>query len=188
MDSVPPAFRLAIERWSSRIERHYRDFFPPRTPRVCGDDVVVLATERGMQHLLTRLESAAKKPAKPRKFVCPVAIESQMEHKKEQFFLRSLFRVERPEEEFLPFEVEQPRDAQAEILASQAMPRRYQRPQLLNHRNLDDVIWWRRFVREVFFEDDWTRRFGKELRESISVAVWRLDADRPKTNADSSGD
>jgi len=178
---MPPAaqsvFMLCVERLPGYIAANYLQ--PLVVERFHGLRAIEdnLFTGPSIQRLLDRLSKTNPPAKKPREMERPAAVDNQIERKKEQFFLRSLFRVQRQVDEEMPFKVEQQRDPDAEILVSKVLPRRYQRPQMLTHRNMDDVIWWRRFVREVFFEDDWTRRFGRELRESLNVAVWRYDPD-----------
>jgi len=171
------SFMLCVERLPGYIAANYLEPLATERFHGLGTFDAGLFTGPGIQRLLDRLSKANPPAKKPREMARPAAVDNQIERKKEQFFLRSLFRVQRQVDEEMPFKVEQQRDPDAEVLVSKALPRRYQRPQLLTHSNMADVIWWRRFIRELFFEEDWRRHFGRELRESLNVAVWRHHPD-----------
>jgi hypothetical protein len=110
----------------------------------------------------------------------PGWIEGRMEDRVPQFFLRNITRVERTrdEDEGLPFEEVRTRDADAEGRVGRALAGRFPRPELLTHWNLDDVVWLRALVRRYVYQEDWRRRFGRELKEHVRGPLFRYDPDK----------
>lgn len=105
----------------------------------------------------------------------PPEVTAGLDHKAPQFFLRNVGRVERPVEEGLPFELAE--SVSVDLGPTRAEVRRYRPPELLRRWNLDDVVWLRALVRRVVFEEDWRRRFGRELKDRIRGPLFRYDPD-----------
>jgi len=108
----------------------------------------------------------------------PADVAAGIEHKVPQFFLRNVGRVERAEEEALPLaanEVEPPVD----LAAVRAEVGRYRAPALLRRWNIEDVVWLRALLRRVLVEEDWRRRFGRELKQHVRGPLYRYDPDAP---------
>lgn len=109
----------------------------------------------------------------------PPDIESSMEDKTPQFFLRNVLRAERPEDEEFFFEVVPTRDRKEERLPGQSGGLRYRPPRLLTRWNIDEVSWLRAMLKKLLYQEDWRRRFGKELKETVRGPLFLYDPDRP---------
>lgn len=102
-------------------------------------------------------------------------VASGLEHKVPQFFLRNVGRVERAEEDILPLIVQS--SPRMDLTVLRAQVRRYRPPELLRRWNLDEVLWLRALIRRVVFQEDWRRRFGRELKRHVRGPLFRYDPD-----------
>lgn len=109
----------------------------------------------------------------------PQEVDGQLEHLCPQFILRNVGRLERAEEEGVPLEVQSVRDHEAEEVLREFRRLRYRPPELLEHMNLEEVVRLRSLLRRLLFEEDWRRRFGRELKERIRGPLFRYDPDAP---------
>ncbi len=133
---------------------------------------------RWTKHLL-RTARLKGRETRVRPLERPDGIEARLEQKMPQFFLRNLRRPERNVEDRPELAVVRTRDPAAEDAAAQVRDARYKPPRLLDHWNLDDVLWLRALVKRYFHEEDWRRRFGRELKESVRGPLFKYDPDRP---------
>jgi len=116
----------------------------------------------------------------PRRMVEPPQnLDGLLEHKTPQFFLRNIPRIERFVEDSPEFEVTEVRDREAEETLKSLRQMRYRRPEFLTEWNLERVTEFRKLWRRLFFEEDWTRRFGRELKEHVRGPLFRYDPDAP---------
>lgn len=100
-----------------------------------------------------------------------------LEQKVPQFFLRNVGRFERAEEDPLPLAVSGVPRIDLEALRAQV--RRYRPPEMLRRWNLDEVLWLRALIRRVVFQEDWRRRFGREIKRHVRGPLFRYDPDAP---------
>ena len=109
----------------------------------------------------------------------PPELEKKMERKEPQFFLRNIPRAERflEDEEYDRIQT-MDRDWIDEL--TRARSPRYEPPELLEEMNLERVTTYRRDVRKLLCHTEWSRYFCRELKEDLSVAIWRYDPDAPK--------
>lgn len=108
----------------------------------------------------------------------PPELEKKMERREPQFFLRNIPRAEKflDDEEY--DRIRTMDRAWVDELERVRKPR-YVPPELLDEMNLERVIAYRRDNRQLFCYEDWTRYFGRELKRTINVAVWRYDPNVP---------
>ena len=109
----------------------------------------------------------------------PEGVDAQLEQTVPQFFLRNIARAERKEEDESPWVLVSTRDRSAEEALAALRNLRYRPPELLKRWNMDDVLWLRALLKRVLHQDDWTRRFGRELKETVRGPLFRYDPDRP---------
>lgn len=114
----------------------------------------------------------------------PEGIEGHLENLCPQYFLRNIGRVERPEEEGIPLEVQEVRDSQAEEILQEIRHLRYRPPPLLDRMNLDEVRWLRGTLRRVLYLEDWRRRFGRELKQTVRGPLYLYDPDAPSSEGE----
>jgi hypothetical protein len=107
------------------------------------------------------------------------ATTSAMESKVPQFFLRNIARVEMSLPDEPEFQTIQVRDLDAEQALASIRSLRYEPPQLIRRWNMDEVKNLRVFLRRVLHDEDWRRRFGRELKESIRGPLFKYDPDAP---------
>ncbi len=53
----------------------------------------------------------------------------------------------------------------------------YSPPELIEELSVDRVASYREGIRHLFFEEDWTRHFGDELKRTVDGPLWRYDPD-----------
>jgi len=134
---------------------------------------------RHVRSLLRRAGRLRVRTLRERPLERPEGVDGQLEHLCPQYFLRNIGRVERPEEEGVPLEVQEVRDSRAEEILRELRNLRYRPPQLLDRMNLDEILWLRALLRRVIHQEDWRRRFGRELKETIRGPLYRYDPDAP---------
>lgn len=142
-------------------------------------DRLLATLELANRDLAGALPRGAREIKPKRKEDYPSELTSQMEHREAQFFLRNIPRLERFPEEELPFDRRSIALGSLHDALEAVRGARYEPPVLVEVFNLAHVKAYRRGIRRAFYEDDWTRRFGRELREKLRVPVWRYDADAP---------
>lgn len=140
---------------------------------------------RQIRALLRRAGRIRGRTVQQRTMERPEGIDGALEHLCPQFFLRNIGRVERPEEEGLPLEVQEVRDSRAEEVLREIRHLRYQPPRLLERMNIDEVRWLRGMLRRVLYLEDWRRRFGRELKETVRGPLFRYDPDAPVGDGES---
>ncbi|HOI11328.1 MAG TPA: hypothetical protein PK313_12705 [Myxococcota bacterium] len=181
-DGVPPAgLTLAVERlWPRLAARYHRpgvaESFPG--PRSMED----LPLYRMARRLLRAGLARRGREFPIRAAEQPSDVASGLEHKAPQFFLRSVGRVERAEEERLPL-APTAGVARVDLSAVRAQAGRYRPPALLQRFNVDEVAWLRGLIRRVVFQEDWRRRFGRELKQRVRGPLFRYDPDAPPPEA-----
>jgi hypothetical protein len=110
----------------------------------------------------------------------PEGLDAQLEHKVPQFFLRNIARAERKvEEDESPYTVVALRDRAAEEALAEIRNLRYRPPALLKRWNMDDVLWLRALLKRFLHQEDWRRRFGRELKETVRGPLYKYDPDAP---------
>ncbi len=172
--AVPAQWTLTVELcWPLMAARYHRpgvaESFPgPRSM----DDLPLYLMARS---LLRRGLKRRGREFTVRQIEPPPEVSRGLAHTVPQFFLRNVGRVERPKEDSLPFEALA--RAPAALDAARAEVRRYRPPALLRRFNIDDVVWLRALLRRVVFEEDWRRRFGRELKERVRGPLFRYDPD-----------
>ena len=108
----------------------------------------------------------------------PRELDDRLSDLEPQFFLRNVPRAEKyiDDLELNYVQVrEAPEDAHAIVAAA------YRPPEFVEQNNADRIGAHRREMRRLFFEADWTRHFGYELKTKLSElhrAVWNYDPDR----------
>ena len=108
----------------------------------------------------------------------PASVETQMEDKTPQFFLRNVPRVERMEEDpdFLPFKEEE-EALRPDFDADPARLIRYERPRFIRYFSVYDFKWVQRVLNKTLREETWTDRFSREIRESLMKGLWLSNPD-----------
>ncbi len=169
-------FPLVTQRLGRRLADRYQRALGPEAfegPRSM-EDLPLYRLARRVLQTARRLRGREF----PRRMVEPPPdLGGRMEHKTPQFFLRNILRVERFVEDAPEFEVTQVRDLEAENVVQQLRSLRYEPPALLTEWNMTRVVELRALMRRLFFEDDWTRRFGRELKERVHGPLFRYDPD-----------
>lgn len=176
--AVQTRWTLAVERLWPRIAARYHRAGVAESfagPRSMED----LPLYRMARSLLRRGMSRRGREFPVRTIEPPPEVTAGLEHKTPQFFLRNVGRVERSVEDGLSFEVAEA--ARVDLGAARAEVRRYRPPELLRRWNIDDVAWLRALVRRVMFEEDWRRRFGRELKERVRGPLFRYDPDAERS-------
>ncbi len=179
MSQEPGPFPLVSERLSRRLLERYQRPLPPEGfegPRTMEDLPLYRMARRVWK--ATRRFRAREFPR--RMMEPPPDLGRRLEHKTPQFFLRNIPRVERSVEDKPEFTVVQVRDRQAERVITDLRSLRYEPPAFLTEWNLDKVMELRALLRRLFFEEDWTRRFGRELKERVRGPLFRYDPDAPQ--------
>lgn len=172
-----PVMDLAVERLSRRIALRWTSPIGPERFRglpSIEDRPLYLAARAvlrraGRLRVRTWVQTMAERPP---------GIDSQLEQRVPQFFLRNIARAEREVAEELPFEVTVVRDPEGERQLASLRKLRYQPPELLKRWNLDEVLWLRSMLRHYLFDEDWRRRFGRELKEGIRGPLYKYDPDK----------
>jgi hypothetical protein len=173
----PPGLELAVERLSRRVAARWT--VPIGAERFTGlpsmeDRPLYLAARA----VLRRTGKIRVRTWVQRMVVRPDGMDSQMEQKVPQFFLRNTLRAERVVEDELPLEVVATRDREAERQLAELRTLRYRPPELLQRWNIDHVTWLRAFLKQILFDEDWRRRFGRELKETVQGPLFKYDPDR----------
>lgn len=172
-----PRFVLAVERLSGRLaDRWTAPIGPERFPGPASmDDLPIYRAARA---LVRRTGKVKVRTWVQRMVERPDGLDSQMAEKVPQFFLRNIARAERRVEDEMPFDVVATRDREAEKQLAELRNLRYQPPALLKRWNLDDVLWLRAMLKRYLYQEDWRRRFGRELKETVRGPLYRYDPDR----------
>jgi len=174
-----PRFRLIVERLPDRLRTRHcapiraEGFGGPRTM----EDLRLYAMTR-------RLFKAVAKYRGPSAVVHelerPPGVDNQVGERTPQFFLRNVRRVERFLDERSLFKEVRTRDPAAERAVGNVLSGRYAPPELLTHWNLHEMLRFRKLIRRVLYEEPWSRRFGRELKEHVHGPLFRYDPDAPK--------
>ena len=108
----------------------------------------------------------------------PPSIESKMEHKTPQFFLRNIPRIQRMEEDpdALPYK-DQGMPVLSKIQIRPAKLVYYERPKFIEYFSVNDVKWLQRVLSKTLREEVWTDRFSKEIKESLMTGLWLSNPD-----------
>ncbi len=172
----PQDFPLVTQRLGRRLAARYHRALGPEAfegPRSMED----LPLYR-MAHRVLKAARRLRGREFPRRMVEPPPdLGGRLEHKTPQFFLRNVPRVERFVEDEPEFEVKRVRDIEAERVVQRLRALRYEPPAFLTEWNMARVVELRALMRRLFFEDDWTRRFGRELKERVRGPLFRYDPD-----------
>jgi len=172
-----PPLELAVERLSRRVAARWTA--PIGAERFVGpssmEDRPLYVAARAV---LRRTGTIRVRTWVQRMAERPSGMDSQMGQKVPQFFLRNTRRAERVVEDELPLEVVAIRDREAELQLAELRALRYRPPELLQRWNIESVLWLRGFLKRVLFEEDWRRRFGRELKETVQGPLFKYDPDR----------
>lgn len=170
-------FELSVERLGRWLSAKYESPVGPEAftgPASMEDRPLYRWTRR-----LLKARSRLQGRTFPRRVMDPPdGMESTLEHKTPQYFLRNVGRAEHSVDDSPRFEVEEVRDPSAEGLVGDLRSRRYEPPAFLDQWNLEEVVRVRRLFRDILFDDDWTRRFGRELKERIRGPLFKYDPDQ----------
>lgn len=171
-------FPLAVERLPRRLVARYHQLVLPETFEGLPptDDLPLYRMARRVWRAANRLRGREF----PRRMMEPPAdLQGRLEHKTPQFFLRNIPRVERWVDDEPSFQVVEVRDREAERMLADLRSLRYEPPAFLSEWNITLVNELRALLRRLFFEEDWTRRFGRELKERVRGPLFRYDPDAP---------
>ncbi len=176
MNRESPDFPLVTQRLGGRLVGRYHRALGPEAfggPRSM-EDLPLYRMARKVFKAARRLRGREF----PRRMVEPPPdLAGRLEHRTPQFFLRNIPRIERTLPDQPEFEVTQVRDLEAEHVVQNLRRLRYERPSFLTEWNLSRVVELRALLRHLFFEEDWTRRFGRELKERVRGPLFRYDPD-----------
>lgn len=131
-------------------------------------------------------QGCRKSPTEMAPEAYPSALEEQLREVEPQFILRNIGRAERWTDSEEPLEFER-REVALGIEApelEEVRRAKHAPPDLMDTMMLDLVqaeIAHRRFL---FVESDWTRHFGRELKETITGPLWRHDPDAPAASSE----
>jgi len=180
---TPGPLTLRPEAFARRLAGRLERPLPvERTPeRPC---IEARPNYRRIRGLIRRAGRIRVRPVQQRALERPEGIDGHLENLCPQYFLRNIGRVERPEEEGVPLEVLEVRDSRAEETIRELRHLRYRPPRLLDRMNLDEVLWLRGILRRWLFQEDWRRRFGRELKESVRGPLFLYDPDAPSGQED----
>ena len=172
-----PPFVLAVERLSARLARRWTAPIGPE--RFTGlPTMEELPLYQAARALFRRTGKARVRTWVQRVVERPDGIDAQLEEKVPQFFLRNIARAERELDDAMPFDVTATRDREAERQLAELRGLRYRPPALLKRWNLDEVIWLRALLKRLLYQEDWRRRFGRELKETVRGPLFKYDPDR----------
>jgi hypothetical protein len=107
----------------------------------------------------------------------PEGLDVRIEERVPQFSLRNIRRVERTVEDRPELAVVKTRDRAAEEAFREVRRLRYRPPQLLDRWNMDDVLWLRALLKRYVHQEDWRRRFGRELKSTVQGPLYKYDPD-----------
>lgn len=176
MSREPSDFPLITQRLGRRLADRYHRALGPEAfegPRSMED----LPLYRMARWVLKTARRLRGREFPRRMLEPPPDLGGLLEHKTPQFFLRNIPRVERSLEDEPAFEVTRVRDLEAERVVQKLRALRYEPPAFLTEWNLARVVEVRALLRRLFFEEDWTRRFGRELKERVRGPLFRYDPD-----------
>ena len=176
--SRPADFRVTAEKLVERMRERYESRLgPEKFPGLKSiEDLPLYEWTRR----ILRRGSKLKGRTFPRRMMEPPAgLDSSLENKTPQFFLRNVSRTGHFVEESPRFEKVETRDRQAETIVPEMRRMRYSPPPFLQKWNLDEVIRVRKLFRTLLHDDDWTRRFGRELKERVRGPLFKYDPDAP---------
>jgi len=174
--SESAAFPLVVERLGERLRERYErptgpeGFEGPRSM----EDLPLYEWTRRILRAGTRLKGRTF----PRRMMeQPAGLDAGLEHKTPQFFLRNVSRTEHSLEDRPEFEMVATRDHEDEARVADLLRMRYRPPSMLQKWNIEEVVRVRRMFRRLLFADDWTRHFGRELKERIQGPLFKYDPD-----------
>lgn len=169
-------FTLSVERLGRRLANRYlwavcaERFKGPGTM----DDLPLYQMARRQWKRLRKLRA---KEFPRRLMEPPPGLEDRMEHKTPQFFLRNIPRVERSAPDEPEFDVSYVRDREAEATLQALRKMRYKPPEFLKEWNIERVVELREMLKVLVEKEDWTRRFGREIKERIRGPLYKYDPD-----------
>lgn len=171
-----PDFPLVTQRLGGRLVARYHRALGPEAfggPRSM-EDLPLYRMARKVFKAARRLRGREF----PRRMVEPPSdLAGRLEHKTPQFFLRNIPRIERSTPDEPEFDVARIRDIEAERVVKDLRRLRYEPPTFLTEWNMSRVVELRALLRRLFFEEDWTRLFGRELKERVRGPLFRYDPD-----------
>lgn len=164
-------FMLVVERFGGWHQNRYcRRLVPERFQGL--RDIEDLPMYSWIKRLLRGPRIRAK-VIRERPMSRPDDLDVRLEECTPQFFLRNIARVERSVEDRPELQIVRTRDRQAETFECHRI--RYAPPQFLEHWNIEDVLWLRALIRRYVFEEDWSRHFCRELKESVQGPLYRYN-------------
>ena len=110
----------------------------------------------------------------------PVELDRQLDLREPQFILRNTPRAERLEETALPFDRSSAGGWTWRELLAEMSSGRYEPPNLGTDAGSAQAAEYRRDMRQLFFLNDWTRYFGREIKENHRGPMWAYDPDQPE--------
>lgn len=176
-EAKAPPFRTFLEKASARVIERY--LVPTRAEQFKGIPAVEdLALYTWIRRLLKNAKQFRGREFRQRNIERPDGIEGMLDERVPQFFLRNIQRAERE----LPDEMEWKGsaglpDVMNIKLVKDELPRRFPKPELLSHWNIDDMIWFRAMIQKYFHKTEWNRHFGHEIKEKLTGPIWKYDPD-----------
>lgn len=181
-DEQKRGFWRAIERrWGQRAAVRPIPILDPRPDRLLRSLQLVRQADSGARPGLIK---AVKERSADQ---YPAELAGQLECLEPQFILRNIPRVERFTEERLEFDRSRLMARDWHGLVAAVHAQRHAPPVLIDELNMARVAAYRDGVRRLFFETDWTRHFGAELRRVVDGPLWRYDPDAPGQDAPGRG-
>lgn len=176
MEDPSQPFTLVLERLYSRFTRRILR----KTKAECfqGMELMENLPLYEMARKILRATKLNPKTYKQRDMERPINIDSQMEEKVPQFFLRNIPRVEKPtiEEEY-GFEVVRTRSPEDENIVATLLKIRYEPPKLIERFNIDEIKWFRALIKRVVYQNQWNKFFCRELKEHIQGPLYKYKPD-----------
>ncbi|MBL6974412.1 MAG: hypothetical protein ISR64_01650 [Deltaproteobacteria bacterium] len=176
MSREAAVFELSVERLGRRLRVKYETPVGPEAFAGPGsmEDRPLYEWTRRLLKARARLEGRTF----PRRVMDPPdGMDAALEHKTPQYFLRNVGRAERTTDDSPRFEVEETGDPSMRGGVGDLPRMDYEPPALLDRWNLEEVVRVRRLFRDILFDDDWTRRFGREIKERIRGPLFKYDPD-----------
>ena len=168
-------------RFWRELDRRWGDHAPVRLLPLLDPRPDRLLASLPLEKIAAGASAGLVRPVKERPIEeYPAELDTQMEFKEPQYFLRNIPRVERIPDDPLEFDRTAlfVRDWHAVV---QAVHRQRREPvQLIEELNEARVREYRQGTRRLFFQTDWTRHFGKELAATVDGPLWKYDPDAPK--------
>lgn len=178
MRNTAGLYPLVTQRLGPRLVGRYHRTLPSEAfegPRSVED----LPLYRLARRIFKRVRRLRGRDFPRRMVEPPPGLDSRLAHKTPQFFLRNIPRVERFVEDQPKFHVVKVRDVESERVVQRLRELRYEPPDFLTEWNLERVKDLRILLRHLLFEEDWSRRFGREVKERIRGPLFRYDPDAP---------